>query len=165
VIEEEEEHEPAKKEKPTKKPATKRQSSGVQIQDTPDVCVPKKKALAKVARSKGSSIEKGSKKSKRETSIYNAGSSSEGANFELETESDDEEEETQDDEYIHTPNDYVPTDDETNNESDDVTEEEYERINEELYGDVNVSLTDDEPADKKEGDVEMTVAGQVNVNQ
>ncbi|GKC82341.1 hypothetical protein Tco_1138058 [Tanacetum coccineum] len=76
-----------------------------------------------------------------------------------------EEEETQDDEYIHTLDDYVPTDDETNDESDDVTEEEYERINEELYGDVNVSLTDAEPADKEKDDKEMTVAGHVNVNQ
>ncbi|GJW19307.1 hypothetical protein Tco_0026743 [Tanacetum coccineum] len=79
--------------------------------------------------------------------------------------SDDDEEEKQDDEFVRTPEHYVPIEDETNDESDDVTEEEYERINEELYGDVNVSLKDVEPTDKEEGDVEMTVAGQVNVNQ
>ncbi|GJR05527.1 retrotransposon protein, putative, ty1-copia subclass [Tanacetum coccineum] len=73
----------------------------------------------------------------------------------------DEEEETQDDECVHTPKDYVPTNDESKN----VDEEEYERINEELYGDVNISLTDVEPADKEKDDEEMTVVGHVNVNQ
>ncbi|GJV35695.1 hypothetical protein Tco_1408172 [Tanacetum coccineum] len=74
------------------------------------------------------------------------------------TESDDEEEETQHDEFIHTPDDYAPTDDEINDESKDVDEEEYERINEEPYGDVNVSLTDVEPDDEDKGDKEMTNA-------
>ncbi|GJZ51823.1 hypothetical protein Tco_0606338 [Tanacetum coccineum] len=60
----EEELEPTKKDKPTKKPTTKRQSSGVQIQDTP-----------KARR-------KGTQKSKRETTIIQAGGSSEGADFE-----------------------------------------------------------------------------------
>ncbi|GJX79293.1 hypothetical protein Tco_0327442 [Tanacetum coccineum] len=41
----------------------------------------------------------------------------------------DDEEEIQDDEFVHTPEDYVSNDDESN----EVTEEEYERINEELY--------------------------------
>ncbi|GJT60954.1 hypothetical protein Tco_1004487 [Tanacetum coccineum] len=66
-----------------------------------------------------------------------------------------------DKDYVHTPKDYVPTDDESN----DVDVEEYERINEELYGDVNVRLTDDEPADEEKDDEEMTVVGHVNVNQ
>nr|GEU59818.1 hypothetical protein [Tanacetum cinerariifolium] len=57
--------------------------------------------------------------------------------------------------------DYVPTNDELN----DVTKEEYKRISEELYGDVNVSLTYTEPGDKEKDDVEMTVAGHVNINQ
>ncbi|GKC28993.1 hypothetical protein Tco_1036287, partial [Tanacetum coccineum] len=236
---EEEEPEPAKKVVPTKKPATKRQSFGVQIRDTPGVSVSKKKAPAKVTRSKGiellydatlleeAQLKKTLKRSKRETTIHQTGGSSEGADSESEvldepkgksidtskgtslklgvsdvskgdsfeseyeswgdsrdedaddqqgdderTESDDEptetdnpktsddEEEIQDDKFVHTPEDYVPTDDESN----DVTEEEYERINEELYGDVNVSLTDDESAEKKD-DAEMTVAGPVNVNQ
>ncbi|GJV77941.1 hypothetical protein Tco_1509525 [Tanacetum coccineum] len=73
----------------------------------------------------------------------------------------DDEEQIQDDEFVHTPKEYVPTDDKSN----DVTEEEYERINEELYGDVNVSLTDAEPVDKEKDDVEMTIAGYENVNQ
>nr|GEV43042.1 hypothetical protein [Tanacetum cinerariifolium] len=78
---------------------------------------------------------------------------------------DDDEEEKQDDEYVHTPEHYVPTEDETNDETDDVTEEEYERINEELYGDVNVRLTDAEPDNKDKDDEETTAAGHVNVNQ
>nr|GEZ02902.1 hypothetical protein [Tanacetum cinerariifolium] len=77
----------------------------------------------------------------------------------------DDEQETQDDEFVHSLEDYVPTDDEKNDESNDVTEEEYERINEELYGDVNVILTDAEHVDKEKDDEEMTVAGHMNVNQ
>ncbi|GJV03176.1 hypothetical protein Tco_1336745 [Tanacetum coccineum] len=79
--------------------------------------------------------------------------------------SEDEGKDVENDEYVHTPEHYVPTEDETNDESDDVTEEEYEIINEELYGDVNVSLTNVEPTDKEKEDEEMTVAGHVNVNQ
>nr|GEU32112.1 hypothetical protein [Tanacetum cinerariifolium] len=48
----------------------------------------------------------------------------------------DDEEETQEDEFVHTHDDYVPTDDETH----DVDDEEYDRINEEMYDDVNVDL-------------------------
>nr|GEW58701.1 hypothetical protein [Tanacetum cinerariifolium] len=67
------------------------------------------------------------------------------------TKSDDDDEEKQDDKYVHTPENYEPTEDEMNDESDDVTEEEYERTNEELYGDVNVRLTDVEPNDEDKG--------------
>ncbi|GKD88247.1 hypothetical protein Tco_1363754, partial [Tanacetum coccineum] len=199
VTVEEEEPKPAKKVVPTKKPATKRQSTGVRIQDTPGVSVSKKKAPAKAERSKGiellsdatlleeaAQLKKALKRSKRDTNIHQAGGSSKGADFESEvtyepkgkssntsegtglkpgvpdvskadsSESDNDEEETQDDEFVHTPEDYVPTDDETNDESNDVTEEEYERINEELYGDVNISLTDAEPTDEEKGDMEIT---------
>ncbi|GKD40144.1 hypothetical protein Tco_1260351 [Tanacetum coccineum] len=214
-------------------------SAGVQIRDTLGVSVSKKKAPAKAERSKGikllsdvtllkeAQLKKALRRSKRETTIHQAGSLSEGADSESKvcdepkgkstdtsegtglklgvpdvskgdsskseyeswgdsrdedvddqqgdderTESDDEltktdnpktgenEEEIQDDKFVHTLEDYVPTDDESN----DVTKEEYERINEEQYGDVNVSLTDAESAEKKD-DAEMTVAGPVNVNQ
>ncbi|GJT65692.1 hypothetical protein Tco_1017172 [Tanacetum coccineum] len=179
-------HEPAKKSTPTKDdkkvPAKVARSKGI-------------KFLSDVALLEEAQLKKALKRSKRETTIHQAGGSSEGVDSKSEgdsgdeaneqgndevdkqsdddheqanderTESNDEEEETQDDEYIHTLDDYVPTDDETNDESDDVTEEEYERINEELYGDVNISLTDAEPADKEKDDKEMTVAGHVNVNQ
>ncbi|GKB74441.1 hypothetical protein Tco_0935853 [Tanacetum coccineum] len=71
-------------------------------------------------------------------------------------ESNEQEEETQDDEYVHTLEDYVPTDDETNDESNDVDEEEYDRIDKELYAYVNVRLTDAEPTDEEKGDEEIT---------
>ncbi|GJR50631.1 hypothetical protein Tco_1401152 [Tanacetum coccineum] len=80
----------------------------------------------------------------------------EGTDFENQETNDDEEE--TEDEFVHTPPNYVPTDDETNDESNDVTEEEYERINEELYGDVNVRLTNAEPDDEHKGHKEMTNA-------
>ncbi|GJQ91152.1 retrovirus-related pol polyprotein from transposon TNT 1-94 [Tanacetum coccineum] len=67
-------------------------------------------------------------------------------------ESDDDEEEKQDDEYVHTTDFYVPTDEETNDESKEFDEEEYE----DLYGDVKINLKDVEPADKEKGNVEMT---------
>ncbi|GKE00422.1 hypothetical protein Tco_1388405, partial [Tanacetum coccineum] len=90
----EEELEPTKKDKPTKKPTTKRQSSGVQIQDTPGVSVSKKKTPVKVSRRKGIELlsdatlleearsKKALRRSKRETTIIQAGGSSEGADFE-----------------------------------------------------------------------------------
>nr|GEU80112.1 hypothetical protein [Tanacetum cinerariifolium] len=71
-----------------------------------------------------------------------------------ETDNLDDEEETQDDEYVHTPEGYVPTDDETNDDSKEFDEEEYE----ELYGDVNRSLKDVEPSGKEKVDEEMNVA-------
>ncbi|GJS28501.1 hypothetical protein Tco_0489121 [Tanacetum coccineum] len=52
--------------------------------------------------------------------------------------------ETQEDEFVHTPDDYVPTDDETH----DVDDEEYDRINKEMYDDVNVDLKDVELVDE-----------------
>ncbi|GJY71264.1 hypothetical protein Tco_0474967 [Tanacetum coccineum] len=54
-------------------------------------------------------------------------------------ETNDDEEEI-DDEFVHTPPNYVPTDDETN----DVDEEDYDRIDKELYGDVNVEQTQEQ---------------------
>nr|GEY14157.1 reverse transcriptase domain-containing protein [Tanacetum cinerariifolium] len=74
--------------------------------------------------------------------------------------SDDEEE----DKFIHTPNDYVPTDDEN------VDDEEYDRINKEKYDDVNVELRDTELVDEGKDDGEVTHADNVdaeheNVNQ
>ncbi|GKB42287.1 hypothetical protein Tco_0887229 [Tanacetum coccineum] len=72
----------------------------------------------------------------------------------------DNEEESQGDEFVHTPDNYVPTDDETQ----DVDEEEYVRINKELYDDVNVEMKDAaEPADEGKGDEKMTDAEKVDV--
>ncbi|GJS97222.1 hypothetical protein Tco_0804190 [Tanacetum coccineum] len=76
----------------------------------------------------------------------------------------DDKEETQDDEFVHTPENYEPTVDEN------VDDEEYECINKEMYDDVNVDLKDTETADEGKGDEEMTDAEKVdaeneNVNQ
>ncbi|GKC80817.1 hypothetical protein Tco_1131591, partial [Tanacetum coccineum] len=76
----------------------------------------------------------------------------------------DDEEETED-EFVHTPEDYVPTDDETNDETNDVDEEEYDRIDEELYGDVNIRLTDAEQDADEEGDAIIADTIQVRVEQ
>ncbi|GKC45782.1 hypothetical protein Tco_1063504, partial [Tanacetum coccineum] len=51
---------------------------------------------------------------------------------------DDDKEEEYEEEYVHTPEKYEST----NDESEHMDEEEYDRINEELYNDVNVKLTD-----------------------
>ncbi|GJR90169.1 hypothetical protein Tco_0214180 [Tanacetum coccineum] len=59
-------------------------------------------------------------------------------------ETNDDEEES-DDEFVHTPSNYVQTDDKTNDESNDVDEQEYDRIDKELYGDVNVEQTQEQP--------------------
>ncbi|GJX53628.1 hypothetical protein Tco_0281997 [Tanacetum coccineum] len=69
----------------------------------------------------------------------------------------DDEEETQEDEFVHTPKNYVPTDDEN------VDDEEYERINKEMYDDMNVELKDAKTADEGKGDEEMTDAEKVDV--
>ncbi|GJV31483.1 hypothetical protein Tco_1391883 [Tanacetum coccineum] len=71
----------------------------------------------------------------------------------------DDEEETQEDEFVYTPKNYVPTDD-----------EEYECINKEMYDDVNVVLKDAETADERKDDEEMTDTEKVdakneNINQ
>nr|GEW40351.1 hypothetical protein [Tanacetum cinerariifolium] len=66
--------------------------------------------------------------------------------------SDDEEE----DKFVHTPNDYVPTDDEN------VDDEEYDRINKEKYDDVNVELRDTELVDEGKDDGEVTHADNVD---
>ncbi|GJZ03725.1 hypothetical protein Tco_0537000 [Tanacetum coccineum] len=68
---------------------------------------------------------------------------------------DDEEE----DEFGHTCDDYVPTDDEN------VDDEEFERINKEMYSDVNVELKDSEHESEGKDDEEMTDVGQVDVEQ
>ncbi|GKF51159.1 hypothetical protein Tco_0147626, partial [Tanacetum coccineum] len=151
-------------EKPAKKPATRRQFVGVQIRDTPGVSVSKKKAPAKTERNKGikllsnaalleeAQLKKTIKRSKQETHIHQAGSSSEGADLESEGDNGDNDDDDQqsddertkshdddkvvdinkiddeeDDEFVHTPENYVPTNDE------DVDDEEFNHINKEMY--------------------------------
>ncbi|GKF35597.1 hypothetical protein Tco_0112355, partial [Tanacetum coccineum] len=160
--------------KPVKKSTARRQSADVQIKDTPSVSVSKKKAPAKTERRKGIEL----------------GGSNEGADLEPEVpdekkardsddddqQSDDEQnvsdnprtsddkEETQEDEFVYTPKNYVLTDDEN------IDDEEYEGINKEMYDDVNMELKDAEIADEGKGDEEILDAKKVdaknkNVNQ
>ncbi|GJU39136.1 hypothetical protein Tco_1192093 [Tanacetum coccineum] len=202
-------------EEPVEKPAARRQSTGVQIRDTPSVSVSKKKAPAKAERSKGiellfeaalleeahegadlesevpdepkgksiiTSEGTGSKprvpdvsKADSSESEYESWGDTDDDNDDDDqqsnderTESDDDksvdlnktddEEEAQENEFVHTPEDYVPTDDET----DDVDDEEYDHINKEMYDDVNVELKDAEAADEEKGDEEMTHDENVN---
>ncbi|GKD27728.1 hypothetical protein Tco_1233942, partial [Tanacetum coccineum] len=87
-------------EKPTKKPTTRRQSTGVQIRDTPGVSVSRKKAPAKTKRSKGiellsdaalleeAQLKKAIKQSRQETNIHHA--ESDDDNDDDDQQSDDE---------------------------------------------------------------------------
>nr|GEV14240.1 hypothetical protein [Tanacetum cinerariifolium] len=156
--------EPTKK--AVKKPATKRQSAGVHIRDTPIVFVSKKKAPAKAERSKRIELlsevalleetqwkKRLSKEAnEKQTFVNQVAQLRELTVYEEE------------DEFVHTLNDYVPTDDEN------VDDEEFERINEEMYSDVNVELKDIEREGKEKNDEEMTDICRVeaeheNVNQ
>ncbi|GJZ29305.1 hypothetical protein Tco_0573952 [Tanacetum coccineum] len=143
---------PAKKDIPSNKPSRK-QSTGVQIKDTPggssegaesELEVLDEPKCKSIDTSEGTGSKLGVPNSDDEQTKTDNPKTS------------DDEEETQDDESVHTPEDYVPTHDETNDESKNVDDEEYERINEELYGDVNISLTDAEPTDEEKGDMEIT---------
>ncbi|GKD54884.1 hypothetical protein Tco_1288271 [Tanacetum coccineum] len=66
----------------------------------------------------------------------------------------DEEEETQEEEYVHTTDYFVPTDEETDDENMEFDDEEYD----DLYKDVNVRSKVAEHEEVRKGDVEMTDA-------
>nr|GEX08571.1 putative reverse transcriptase domain-containing protein [Tanacetum cinerariifolium] len=181
---------PAKEDVSSKKPLRKKKT-GVVIRDTHDVSVLKKKEQAKVNREdepakKSKRAEKFAPAKedvpdelKEKTTGTNKGTGtipgvpdvpkdqseieneSWGDSGDDDDDNDDDSNDDDDDEFVHTPDNYVHTDDETKDESKEFDKEEYE----ELYGDVNISLKDDEPADKEKDDVEMIVVGQVNVNQ
>ncbi|GJZ32318.1 hypothetical protein Tco_0577754 [Tanacetum coccineum] len=76
---------------------------------------------------------------------------------------DDNNNDVDDDEDVHESDDDHDEADDERTESNDEKEEKQD--DEFLYGDVNISLKDTETADKEKGDVEMTIARQVNVNQ
>ncbi|GJT37808.1 hypothetical protein Tco_0937673 [Tanacetum coccineum] len=125
-------------EKPAKKPAARRQPDDVQIKDTPGVSVSKKKAPAKTERSKGiellseavileeAQLKKATKEANEKQTFIK------GSEYVDLNKTDDEEKY----EFVHTPDDYVPTDDENTDA------EEYDCINKEMYSDVNVELKD-----------------------
>ncbi|GJV63627.1 hypothetical protein Tco_1474455 [Tanacetum coccineum] len=186
-------------EEPAKKPATRRQPTGVQIRDTPGVFVSKKKTPTQAERNKGTDLlyeaalleeaqmKKAIKRSKQETYLHQAGGSCDGAGFQPEVpdepkgksinthegtslkpevldvskaDSSDSEYESWgvSDDDDDDQQDYLHTDDETN----DVDDEEYIRINEEMYDDLNVELKDAELDDEEKGDAEMEDVAHVN---
>ncbi|GKE37652.1 hypothetical protein Tco_1461057, partial [Tanacetum coccineum] len=130
-----------------KAPAKAERSKGIEL-------------LYDVALLEEAQLKKVIKRSKRETKIHQACGSSEGSDFESEVPDepkaksidisegtglkpgvpDVSKADSSKNEYVHTPEDYVPTDDET----DDVDDEEYDRINKELYDDVNVNAEHEE---------------------
>ncbi|GJS29255.1 hypothetical protein Tco_0489875 [Tanacetum coccineum] len=167
-------------EKPIKKPAARRQSTSVQIKDTPGVSALNNKAPAKTERSKGIKLlmKRLPKEANKKQTFIKRVPQGDGDddNDDDDQQSDDEqnvsdnprtsddEEETHEDEFVHTPENYVPTDDEN------VDDKEYGCINKEMYDDVNVELKDAETADEGKGDegmidVEKVDAENENVNQ
>nr|GEU72058.1 hypothetical protein [Tanacetum cinerariifolium] len=141
-------------------PTGRRRYIGVTIKDTPTTT--KKKtpdqplklkgmemlldaAILTADMKKGDSRDEGELKSKEERTESNT-----DKGIDLQNISD--EEEVQDDEWVHTSDDYVHTYDETQ----DVDDEKYNLINEELYNDVNVEMKDAEPPDEGKGDEKLT---------
>ncbi|GJR96786.1 hypothetical protein Tco_0268960 [Tanacetum coccineum] len=146
----------------TEKPIERRKKIGVVFRDTPVVSTKKTPTLslklkgmemlsdvAMLAANTRNAI-KGSEEddvvliSKDERSDSNKDKS-------IDLNKTDDEEETQGDEFVHMSDDYVPSDDETQ----DVNNEEHIRISEELFDYVNVEMKDVEPVDKGKGDEEM----------
>ncbi|GJY08293.1 retrovirus-related pol polyprotein from transposon TNT 1-94 [Tanacetum coccineum] len=144
--------------------------------------------LSEAAILEEAQLQKAIKRIKQETEIHQAGGLSKGASLEPEGDSDDDDDDDQqgndertesnndkdvyinktykeeEDRFVHTPNDYVPTDDEN------IDDEEYDRINKEMHSDVNVELKDIELEGEGKDDKEMTDVGRVdaeheNVNQ
>ncbi|GJR45870.1 hypothetical protein Tco_1313973 [Tanacetum coccineum] len=144
----------------------------------------KKKALVAVEEPAEKPVKKlAARRYKRETNIHQAGDSSKGVDLESEvldepkgktidtsegtglkpgvpdvSKADTSEKE---DEFVHTLDDYVPTDDE-NVDDENVDDEEYEHINKEMYNDVNVELKDTESPNEEKGNEEITHAENVN---
>nr|GEV44098.1 retrovirus-related Pol polyprotein from transposon TNT 1-94 [Tanacetum cinerariifolium] len=174
VTVEEEEPEPAKKVLPFKKPSRKQSTGETTIHQEGGSCDGTGPKLGVPDEPKGKSIntDKGTGLKPKVPDMSKADSSKSGdepqqadderTNSENQETNDDEEEFN--DEFQHTPLNYVPTNDETNDKSNDVDEEEYDRIDKELYGDVNVHLTDAEQDDGNEDDADITNAAQYVVH-
>nr|GEX02041.1 hypothetical protein [Tanacetum cinerariifolium] len=157
--------------------------AGIVLRGAPVVYTPMKKTTARVEKNKGidllfdvvsleaAQMKKVMKRSKLEKNIHQAVGSGDdedvqNSNDDLQQDDDeqtnfenqminDEDEESKD-AFIHTLEDYVPTDNETNDETNDVDEKEYERINKEMYSDVNISLIGVEHNNEEKGDIDMT---------
>ncbi|GJU69825.1 hypothetical protein Tco_1256084 [Tanacetum coccineum] len=151
--------------KPQKKaPSKAERSKGIEL-------------MSEAALLEEAQLKKAIKRSKRETNIHQAGGLNEGDGLEPEGDRDDDDQQSDDEktesdndkaadlsktydeeevEFVHTPNNYVPTDNEN------VDDEEYDRINEEMYSDVNVKLKDAELEGEGKDDEEMADASYVD---
>nr|GEV12084.1 hypothetical protein [Tanacetum cinerariifolium] len=127
-------------EKHVKKPAARRQSAGGSSEGADlESEVPDEPKGKSTNTSEGTGLKPGA------LDVSKANSSK--SEYDTDLNKTDEEEE---DKFVHTPDDYVPTDDEN------VDDEEYECINKEMYDDVDVELKDAEPA-IEEKDLEKEV--------
>nr|GFB11858.1 hypothetical protein [Tanacetum cinerariifolium] len=138
-------------EKLVKKPTARRQSAGVQVRDTPKSKVPDEPKGKSIDTSRGTGLKP------EVPDVSKADSSKSDVDL---NKTDDEEEK----EFLHTPDDYVPTDDENKDD------EEYAHINKEMYDDMNMKLRDTEREGVRKDDEKMTDVGHVaaeheNVNQ
>ncbi|GJT65396.1 hypothetical protein Tco_1016876 [Tanacetum coccineum] len=148
-------------EKLAKKPAARRQSTGVQIRDTPGGSSEGAGLESEVPdEPKGKSIDTSEGTGLKPWVLDVSRADSYKSEYESWGDSDDDDDQQGDDErtksdndkavdlnktyddeedeFIHTLDDYVPTDDEH------IDNEEYDRINDEMYSDVNVELKDKE---------------------
>ncbi|GJZ08613.1 hypothetical protein Tco_0542896, partial [Tanacetum coccineum] len=154
--------------KPVNKPITRRQSSGVQTRDTPAQL---KKSIKRSKRethihqaggsSEGADLEsevpdepKGKSIDTNSDDDNDQQSDDERTKFYNDDKAADinKTDEKEDDEFVYTPEDYVPTNDE------DFDDEVFDRINKEMYNDVNVELKDSEPeGDQEKDDAQATI--------
>ncbi|GJX10088.1 hypothetical protein Tco_0199947 [Tanacetum coccineum] len=173
---------PAKKDVSSKKPSRKK-STGVQIKDTPDVFVSKKKASTTTDRSKGGLSEGSDSKSKaldepkvksidisKGTSLKPGVPNVSIADYSKSEnkywgDSGDEANEQGDDEDV-LESDMIMNKLMMNKQNMMMKKKKHKMMKEyeELYGDVNISLTDDEPTDKEKGDEKMTNTETVDVD-
>nr|GEY83354.1 hypothetical protein [Tanacetum cinerariifolium] len=161
-------------EKLVKKPAARRQSTSVQIKDTPGGSSEGANLESEVPDElkgksiKGTGLKLGvldvskvdSSESKYES--YGYSDDDDQQSDDEQTESDDDKsddlnktEDEEKDKFVHTPDDYVPTDDEN------IDDDEFEQIIEEMYSDVNVELKDSKRKGKEKDDEEITDASHV----
>ncbi|GJV73391.1 hypothetical protein Tco_1493386 [Tanacetum coccineum] len=138
--------------KPAKKPDARRQSAGVQIRDT----------LGGSSEGAGLELEVPDEQKGKSTNTRDSDDDDDQQGDDENTESDNDKDtnlnktdDEEEDEFIHTLDDYIPTNDEN------IDDEEYNRINKEMYSDVNVELKETELEGKGKDDKEMTDVGHV----
>ncbi|GJT77846.1 hypothetical protein Tco_1044571 [Tanacetum coccineum] len=142
-------------EKPTKKPATRRQSAGGSSEGADlELEVPDEPKGKSIDTNEGTGLKPGVPDVSK-----NDSSKSEYESWGDSDDDNDDDNQQKEDEFVHTPEDYVPTDEEN------VDDEEYDQINREMYDDVNVRLRNAEREGKGKDDEEMTDVGHIDTEQ